>query len=1123
MLITRRLVLLLLCISVRVFSVTVDTVIVADGTPGPYTLGRLFVDQNSIEAFYPDSSGEIIPPFTYVEKVNGILFSNPIERDREVAIRYKTDFYGLPKTYSLFPKQMFDTSSYDSNTSLPEFSSFSPKSQNITLSGYKSVGISVGSGGRMNIEQALDVKIFGEIAPQTELSANLTDQGTSLEGATREIGELDMVYVSLTNPRFNTNIGDQYVAFDTRGFLNSRKKIKGISAAYTGSQLYGQVFGAITGGKYTIETKTGRQGFQGPYYLSGQGESDIISPISGTVKVVVDGSVLKEGDKHDYIVDYDLGTITFTPNYPLRDGQIIRFEYEYKSFDYQRTSFGTTLGLANADSTLVSRGVVWVEQDNKNHPIELHVDSLEEKLSRVGDTPPLTRVGYKIDPKNVPEMNRYHRLYRIDSSGTETFYVYSPFIEQLPEDVNGRYRVTFRNVGRNNGEYSVDNSIPRDYRGAVYTYVGPGNGSYTAYRPLPMPRRSVMGEIVTSYEPRPWVSMEVDVAGTFDDDNTFSTIDDDDNTASAVKSKLRLGQRTNRKRTMWLSADHQFISTLFPRETFSVFDRKMFWDRELDSSQGTQQNIWESHLGATLFPQKQTQFSYGQYISDGEIRTHRFANQSDFTFGKVQLKHDGSILSHTDRTVNLIQKQRTHLALDFERFRYRLFFDDEWHAQDSGDGRGSIGGGAEFSFKPWALQQNFYYTREKKGQSLFSSPDTAHFFSWNQSIRHSPSPGWTFGGRSSYMRRQIGDDIRTTILVNALNDVSSKKTGFSSRQEYRLSSERASDYIQVPVYAGEGLGSYVYNERTQNYEPRAGGNYFVTQREVYDSTGNTRVRKATFRSDWMLRPVLFRGKGILGDLTWSGAAAAEEHIRAGDSLTSLSWLPSYLSLSNPDDEALQYANLFYRQEALWKPDQFEGWHAKVHAKPSFSKQRQYQEQALEIEGELGKKWEKWYLDVSGSSFALNRDGDYPSGTYEVDDKSVSFSQQFTPTDALSLFIRETAGYAEKTSFFSTGEQDLNKGNYFSVQPGITFLSNKKGFAEASYTMSLVDIGGELDYRMAGGLKDGLSHIISIFADLQIGKHFSLNAQYRGEFNKPYGEKTFDKGLHSVSMEIKAFL
>ncbi len=1106
----------------RLSALTVDTVITSDGSPGPYPLGRLFVAPHTIEASYTDSSGEIIPPFTYVEKLNAILFSTPIEAHREFAVRYKTDYYGLPKTYSLFPKTVIDTTLDDSALSIPSFSAFSQRTQNLTLSGYKSVGISVGSGGRMNIEQALDVKIFGEIAPQTELSANLNDQGTSLEGATREIGELDMVYISLTNPRFNTHVGDQFVSFDTRGILKSRKKIKGISAAYTGSRLYSQAFGAITGGKYTVETKTARQGFQGPYYLKGKGESDIISPISGTVRVLVDGKILKEGRRNEFSVDYDLGTVTFTPNFPLRDGQIIRIEYEYKSFDYQRTSFGTTLGYASSDSTLVSRGALWVEQDNKNHPIELDVDSLDQRLRNAGDNPPLTRAGYKIDPKNVPEMNEYHRLYRIDSSTTETFYVYAPFDQQFPEDVNGRYRVTFRHVGANRGEYVKDTRYTVDYRGAVYRYVGVGRGSFTAFRPIPMPQRSVMGEIKTSYNPNPTVSMNVDVAGTMDDHNTFSTIDDNDNNGSAVQSDLRLGKKTSLNRSMWLEANHQYISRLFPRKSFSVFDRKMIWDRETDTA-ATEKHIWESHLGGTLFPRKQTQFSYGQYIDDRRIRTHRIANKTDLAFGEIELTHNGSVLAHTDRNINLVQRQRTHVGMDFERFKYGLFLDDEWHAQDSGEGRGSIGGGAEFSFKPWSLQQNFYYTREKKGRSLFSSPDTADFFSWNQSIRHSPRPGWTFGGRSSYMRRRINEDIRTTVIVNAINDLSSAQTGFSSRQEYRLSSERASDFIQIPVYAGEGLGNYIYNERTEKYEPKTGGNYYVTQRQVYDSTGNTRVRKAIFRADWLLRPLMFRGKGILGDLTWSGSATAEEHIRAGDSLTALSWLPSYLSLNQPKDEALQYSHLFYRQEVLWRPDQFEGFHAKVHAKPSFIKQRQYRESALEIKGELGKRWEKWYLDIAGNSFALKRDGDYMSGSYDVEDRSVSFSQQFNPVVAFSIFLRQRAGHAQKSNNSLLSEQSVNRGNYFSFQPGITFLSGERGFAEASYTMSMVDIGGDLDYRMAGGLSNGISHVMSIFADIKIGKHFSLNAQYHGEYNKPHGNKVFDKGIHSVSMEIKAFL
>ena len=59
--------------------------------------------------------------------------------------------------------------------------------------------------------------------------------------------------------------------------------------------------------------------------------------------------------------------------------------------------------------------------------------------------------------------------------------------------------------------------------------------------------------------------------------------------------------------------------------------------------------------------------------------------------------------------------------------------------------------------------------------------------------------------------------------------------------------------------------------------------------------------------------------------------------------------------------------------------------------------------------------------------------------------------------------------------------------------------------------------------MARGISAGLSHVVSIAANFQIGKHFSLSGSYRGEINRPFGKTLFDKSLHTVIMEMKAFL
>jgi hypothetical protein len=124
-------------------------------------------------------------------------------------------------------------------------------------------------------------------------------------------------------------------------------------------------FGALSGGKYAFEQFRAVTGIQGPYTLKGNSDRGIIYPVSGTVKCRLNGELLDEGAGKDFTVDYDLGTVTFTSRTIVTDDDIIKIEYEYKLFDYQRVIVGGSAGFHTPDSSISAQGVLWSEFDNK--------------------------------------------------------------------------------------------------------------------------------------------------------------------------------------------------------------------------------------------------------------------------------------------------------------------------------------------------------------------------------------------------------------------------------------------------------------------------------------------------------------------------------------------------------------------------------------------------------------------------------------------------------------------------------------------------------------------------------------------------------------------------------------
>ncbi len=1108
-----------------VFAERIDTTFAADGGPGPYRLGTRYIDSATIRVrVHPDTTVTSIP-YTFLSQLNALLFSEPIDSGLAISVSYASSYQGVPKVHYLYEKRfgsLSDTSSrvFDSLLIPPRTLT---SSEELTVSGYKSIGVSVGNLGQTNLEQAMDVSVFGKISDQTQLKAHLSDQGSSLDGATREISEIDMVFLTLDNPKYSVTVGDQFLTWPRGGILFGEKKVQGVSATVRPYRTSGTLFGALSGGAFAAETFRGQTGLQGPYFLNGNEEAELITPIGGTVDVFLNGQKLTEGRMEDYTVDYDFGSITFTPRNLIKEDDIIRVEYEYKVFDYQRLVAGTGIGAANADSSLRVHGALWIETDNKNHPLDLELTRADrDSLAASGDkTYTKTMFAYPVDYRDAVSVAVYTGIYvkAVDSLGRQYFRWTRTFRTD-----STLYRVPFRKAPSGAGEYDSTTYCPPAMNGPcypVYTYVGSG-GDFSARAKLPSPQRKTAGEIIATAHPVPWLSARVDIAGQERDQNLFSDRNDNDNTGLATQSSLTVGNRTTLKSGAWVDLSHEYISSQFDHSVLSAAQREVDWNDTSIVTGGKDRQSWKTSAGISFGSSFSSEISYGQLWQNRMLDTDRFSlTAQSRPFAKLSATYHGNYYRHQSSGAReRSRREKIRVELDLSAVNLWLGASEEWRWGNDVSGTGHVSGTAGLRLKPLQLDETVAVHSYRAGTRDLFSPDTGYSILWKQHLRHNPFKWWRIQGTSSYRLRALTrvDERSSTTIAHIRNDITATEKGFATTQDYRLSSERASMFVQVPTYVGPGLGTHRYDTTGtagDPYVPDNAGSWSVTEQEYIDENASERIRKTRLELTWSYYPQQSNFQGILGDLDWRGLLLLNEHLGSASADTLMAWVPGLMSLSGDTTDWLsRHADLSYRQSVDWRPAHLDGWHADLFGKPFLRIIRGYRERGLEYGAGLDRTWDEWFLGSKFDAIKIFRD-ERPlsdSGT-ELYDGHGELIQRFRFAGNFEAYVTETAGKA--------GRSMAESNWYYFVSPGIRWRSAGRGFAEMSYTFSHLASDSALDYRLAQGRSPGTSHIFSALIDIKTGDHFSINGSYRGEIAPK--SRVFDRNIHVVSIGVRAYL
>lgn len=773
----------------------------------------------------------------------GYITWNQTLKGQTVTISYQVTPIDFRKTYTNKPRTLLipelNSNRYDLGWTSNNNRSTTLKNDGLKLNGSISRGLGFGNNQDLVVNANLNLQMAGTLNNDIEVLAAISDDNNPIqpEGNTQQLQDFDRVFVQLSKNNSSLIVGDfEMNKPDQSYFLSYYKKSRG--AQFNGQFKTGlngvlkvNASGALSRGRFARNIINGREGNQGPYRLSGQNGELFIIVISGTEAVYVDGQKLTRGEQNDYVIDYNTGEITFMPKRPITQFSRIVVEFQYSDRNYARSVFN--IGTQFEQPKYKVRVNYFTEQDNKNQPfLQTLDDSSKKVLSTVGDRIEQAFIQNEIksafDPKKI--------LYRkIDTVGFTGVYVYAT--EKGNDSVF--YEVKFSLVGTGRGNYVQSAS---GANGRVFKWVKPidgvPQGDYEPVILLVSPKRNQMLSVGFDYTGIKNTVINVEVANSFNDRNTFSELDKSNDAGYAVKSQINntitLGKKPESTQ-LKTEVFYEFTDDNFryiERYRNVEFDR--IWNRLLTNTNQNTDTGFKEHIArfrSQLQHQKMGNVYYQLGYYDKASIFQGTQHQTGFVFKPGKLNVNGELENVNTNNKNTLQKSEVlryraevsypvknvlgGVRSEFEQSLFKsgtdsLFSGSYAYNQNSAFLRNidstKIKYQIEYSLRDDYLPKSEKLSESTRAQTLNTALD------WNQQNGNRLSAGFT------YRLFEILDSNLTrlqpekTILSRIEYDYSFFKRVISANTYFQLGSgqELRRDFQYVEVLVGQG--QYVWKD-----------------------------------------------------------------------------------------------------------------------------------------------------------------------------------------------------------------------------------------------------------------------------------------------------------------------
>ena len=525
---------------------------------------------------------KILYPTEYEIFYNEALLIISAEEYQEITIEYFRFPAFITKTYSPFDKKFIVPN--NSNTGQLYSLTTNKKATELKLfdglktSGYINRGITSGNNQSTVANSSMDINIEGKLSDKVAIRANIFDTNIPLQenGYSQSITDFDRIFIELYSKDWRVKAGDISLKNESSYFLAFEKQVSGLEvAASINTNTKIAASGAIVRGQFSSYDFVGIEANQGPYKIFGPNNEPNFVIIAGSEKVFVNGSKITKGINEDYLIDYNIGEVRFNTTFPITNDMRIRVEFQFSNRNYTRF-----ISYENAEyktNNVELSGYFYNENDVKNQPIQVNLTAAQKQiLANAGNNTNLM-VGESAYP-DVFDANRI--LYKKVQSGTNDYFEYST------NENDNLFTVTFSNVNNNEGDYILSETFAN---GNVFVYVGTNLGNYQPITQLIAPTKLQVAVLNSSYKPSKKTTILTEVAFSNNDQNLFSTIDNNQN--KGIATKLAWKQTLLDKKWKLLSD----VNYLFIHRNFNTIQRfqsvEFNRDWNLNNPTGNQQQI----------------------------------------------------------------------------------------------------------------------------------------------------------------------------------------------------------------------------------------------------------------------------------------------------------------------------------------------------------------------------------------------------------------------------------------------------------------------------------------------------------------------------------------------------